>query len=140
MGNESQFQKEQQALKIAKFQSKHPGQYTPLCPIDKGNISEISGCLQKLDKAHILDLEMNLGISHSKLTKMMDSPSFAEDVASAWFQREEQRGTPTWVNLVSALTDLLLKQEGISSEVIRTNNEASQNPKVSDTEHSLGRA
>ena len=113
-------------------QAKHPEQYShpSLCYID---MSEISGCLQKLNKTHILDLGVTLGISHSKLTKMMNSQSFTEDVVATWLQREEQKGTPSCVVLITALTDLLLKQERISSEIIRTSNEASQNPKVSDT-------
>ena len=113
-------------------QAKHPDRYShpSPCYID---MSEISGCLQKLNKTHILDLGMTLGISHSKLTAMMNSQNFTEYVVAAWLQREEQRGTPTWVNLITALTDLLLKQERISSEIIRTSNETSQNPKVSDT-------
>ena len=113
-------------------QAKHPDQYShpSLCYKD---ISEISGCLQKLNKTHILDLGMTLGISHSKLTAMMNSQNFTEDVVAAWLQGEEQKGTPTWVKLITALTDLLLKQEGISSEIIRTSNETSQNHKVSDT-------
>lgn len=133
----SQLQKEPHAHEIVAAQAKHPGQYThpPLCPIDKSNISEIAGCLQKLDETHIFDLGMTLGISHSKLTEMMDSPSFAEDIITAWLQREEQRGAPSWVTMISALTDLLVKQEGMSRGTTRTTAEAvqvSQDPKVSD--------
>ena len=98
-------------------------------------MSEISGCLQKLDETHIFDLGMTLGISHSKLTEMMDSPSFAEDVITAWLQREGQRGAPSWVILISALTDLLVEQEGMSRGTTRTTAEAvqvSRRPKVSD--------
>ena len=139
----NQFQKEPHAHQIVAAQAKHPGQYThpPLCPIDKGNVSEIGGCLQKLDKAHILDLGMNLGISHSKLTEIMDSKTFPEDVITAWLQREGKRGTPSWANLIGALTDLLVKQEGMSRgrglpiEIMRTkktNVEVVQHLNVSD--------
>ena len=127
---------EPHAHQIVKAQAKHPLQnHPPLCPIDKGNISEISGCLQKLDKTHIFDLGMTLGISDSKLTEMMDSPSFAEDIITAWLRREERRGAPSWVTLISALTDLLVKQERMSKGTTGTTAEAvqaSQHPKVSD--------
>ena len=132
---ESQLLKEPSAHQLEKAQTKHPEQYTPLCPIDKGNISEIAGCVQKLDKTHTLELGMTLGISHSKLTEMMDSPCFAQDVVAAWLQKEEQRGTPTWVILISALTDLLVKQERMSSgttTITAAAVQASQHPKVSD--------
>ena len=137
--HESQLLKEPSVHQTVKVQAKHQGQYTPLY---KSNMSEISGCLQKLRKTHIFDLGMTLGITQSKLTEMMDSPSFAEDVASAWFQIEEQRGAPTWVNLISALTDLLIKQEGMSSIIMRTKRTTAgvvqvhtvQHPKVSKPE------
>ena len=50
----SQLQREPHAHQIVAAQAKHPGQYThpPSCPIDKGNISEISECLQKFDEIH----------------------------------------------------------------------------------------
>ena len=131
-GLEDESQQKDYTDQTVQAQVKHPDQYShpSLCYID---ISEISGCLQKLDKTHILDLGVTLGISHSKLTEMMNSQNFKEDVVSAWLQREEQKGTPSCVVLITALTDLLVKQEGISSEIIRTSDETSQNPKVSDT-------
>ena len=131
-GLEDESQQKDYTDQTVQAQAKHPDQYShpSLCYID---MSEISGCLQKLNKTHILDLGVTLGISHSKLTKMMNSQSFTEDVVSTWVQREEQKGTPSCVVLITALTDLLVKQEGISSEIIRTSNEVSQNPKVSDT-------
>ena len=113
--HESQLLKESSVHQIEKVPAKHPGQYTPLY---KSNMSEISECLQKLGKTHIFNLGMTLGITDSKLTEMMESPSYAENVASAWLQREEERDTPTWVNLISTLTDLLVKPKGRSSEIV----------------------
>ena len=130
--HESQLLKVPSVHQTMKVQAKHPGQFTPLY---KSNMSEISGCLQHLGKTHIFDLGMTLGISHSKLTEMMDSPSFAEDVASAWFQIEEQRGTPTWVHLISVLTELLIKQEGMSSEIMRNTRVTAEVVQVCTVQH-----
>lgn len=132
---------QQSELRTQQIVTTHQGQYThpPVCHIDKGDISEISGCLQKLDKADISHLGMTLGISHSKLTEMKDSPSFPRDVITVWLQREEQRSTPTWKNLISALTDLVVKHEGMASEILQTERTTAeavhmQHPEVSEPE------
>ena len=113
--DESQLQKEPHAHQEVKAKLKHSGQYTNLllCPIDKNSIHEISQYLQKFDKTHILHLGRTVGLSHSKLTKMMDSPSFAEDIMTAWYQREEQRGIPIWMNLINALLVQEVSELGI---------------------------
>ena len=134
----TQLEKEPHVYQLVKPQADTPGQcaHPLLSHIDRNNIHEISEYLQKLGKTHILHLGMALGISHSKLTKVMDSQHFLDHVITAWLHRGEQQRTPTWVNLISALMDPQVRQERIASEILRSKStsaeSATQNPKVSE--------
>ena len=76
----------------------------------------------KLEKTHIYNLGLVLGLSQWKVKAMEDSRTFLDDVLAAWLRREDsvkKKGVPSWRTLVKALKHQLLGQTGIASDICR---------------------
>ena len=83
--------------------------------------------MESLSSTHIeiYHLALVLGLSQSRVKGMMDSPTFLDDVITAWLRREDQvnrRGVPTWENLVKALRHPRLKLNEIADKIAREKN------------------
>ena len=84
------------------------------------DLVDITNYLLPLEKTHIYNLGLVLGISQRKTKAMMDSSTFLDDVITAWLRREDQvkkKGEPSWTVLVKALEHPRVGQCGISQNV-----------------------
>ena len=73
-----------------------------------------------MDKTHIYRLALVLGLSEHRAESMKESATFLNDVVAAWLQKTDQvmtRGVPTWRQLVEALKDKTVGQNGIASTI-----------------------
>ena len=103
---------------------------SPICIImslirfltDDGSHFAITGYLQCLaaERKQLIGLGQVLGLRYSRL-KGIDSSSFLEDMIAAWLRKEDDvmtRCPPTWRNLVLALRDKRVQQNGIAATII----------------------
>ena len=84
------------------------------------DLIDITDYLLPLEKTHIYNLGLVLGISQHKTKAMMDSTTFLDDVIAAWLRREDQvkkKGEPSWTVLVRALEHPRVGQCGISQKI-----------------------
>ena len=85
------------------------------------DLTDITDYLLPLEKIHIYNLGLVLGISQRKAKTIMNSDTFVDDVIAAWLRREDQvkkKGEPSWTVLVRALEHPRVGQCGIS-QIIR---------------------
>ena len=78
---------------------------------------EITDYLFGLDKTHIYNLGVVLGLSQQRVKEMKDSETFLDDMITVWLQKVDQVGVPTWQRLVKALRHRRVGQTGIASEI-----------------------
>ena len=84
------------------------------------DLIDITDYLLPLEKTHIYNLGLVLGISQHKTKTMMDSSTFLDDVIAAWLRREDQvkkKGEPSWTMLIRALEHPRVGQCGISQKI-----------------------
>ena len=84
------------------------------------DLIDITDYLLPLEKTHIYNLGLVLGISQHKTKGMMDSSTFLDDVIAAWLRREDQvnkKGEPSWTVLIRALEHPRVGQCGISQKI-----------------------
>ena len=84
------------------------------------DLIDITDYLLPMEKTHIYNLGLVLGISQHKTKAMMDSSTFLDDVIAAWLRREDQvkkKGEPSWTVLVRALEHPRIGQCGISENI-----------------------
>ena len=87
---------------------------------DEDDLLDVTGYLFQLDKTHIYNLGLVLGLSHHRVKEMEDSKTFLDDMIAAWLQKVDQvqkRGVPTWQRLVEALKHDRVGQSGIASKI-----------------------
>ena len=70
-----------------------------------------------LDKTHIYHLGVVLGLSHHRVKWMKDSETFLDEMITAWLQKVDQVGIPTWQRLVEALRHERVGQTGKANEI-----------------------
>ena len=81
---------------------------------------EITEYLIDLEKTHIYNLGLVLGLSQHKVKAMKDTDTFLDDVITAWLRKEDQvKGQPSWTVLVSALKHRRVGQTGIASIIAK---------------------
>ena len=88
--------------------------------IGDGDLVDITNYLLPLEKIHIYNLGLVLGISQHKTKAMMDSSTFLDDVIAAWLRREDpvkKNGEPSWTVLVRALEHPRVGQCGIAQNI-----------------------
>ena len=84
------------------------------------DLTDITDYLLPLEKTHIYNLGLVIGISQHKTKAMMDSSTFLDDVIAAWLRREDlvkKKGEPSWTVLVRALEHHRVGQCGISQNI-----------------------
>ena len=84
------------------------------------DLLEITDYLLPLERMHVYNLGLVLGISQHKTKAMMNSDTFLDDVIAAWLRREDQvnkKGEPSWTVLVRALEHPRVGQCGISQKI-----------------------
>ena len=84
------------------------------------DLLDITDYLLPLERMHIYNLGLVLGISQHKTKAMMNSDTFLDDVIAAWLRREDQvkkKGEPSWTVLVRALEHPRVRQCGISQNI-----------------------
>jgi len=99
-----------------------PPQSSSLHPLDDENFLEITEYLMQMEKTHVYNLGLILGLSQHKVKAMKDTDTFLDDVITAWLRKEDQvikRGEPSWTVLVSALKHRRVGQTGIASIIAK---------------------
>ena len=84
------------------------------------DLLDITDYLLPLERMHVYNLGLVLGISQHKTKAMMNSDTFLDDVIAAWLRREDQvnkKGEPSWTVLVRALEHPRVGQCGISQNI-----------------------
>ena len=75
-----------------------------------------------MDKTHIYNLGLLLGLRQTKVKALMDSHSFLDDVIAAWLRKEDQvtdKGEPSWAVLIGALKHRRIGQTGIADKIAK---------------------
>ena len=76
----------------------------------------------QMEKTHVYNLGLILGLSQHKVKAMKDTDTFLDDVITAWLRKEDRvikRGEPSWTVLVSALKHRRVGQIGIASTIAK---------------------
>ena len=84
------------------------------------DLVDITDYLLPLEKTHVYNLGLVVGISQHKTKAMMDSGTFLDDIIAAWLRREDlvkKKGEPSWTVLVRALEHPRVGQCGISQNI-----------------------
>ena len=87
---------------------------------DEDDLLDVTGCLFQLDKTHVYNLGLVLGLTYHRVKAMEDSKTFLDDMIAAWLQKVDQvqkKGPPTWQRLVEALKHDRVGQTGIASKI-----------------------
>ena len=103
----------------------------------KEDLIDVTDYLLTLEKTHVYNLGLVLGISQHKAKTMMDSSTFLDDVIAAWLRREDQvmkKGEPSWTVLVRALEHPRVGQCGISQNIKRDKGLPLKFMKIADKE------
>ena len=82
----------------------------------------ITDYLLDMDKSHIYHLGLVLGLRQNKAKALMDSPTFLDDVITAWLRKEDhvtEQGEPSWTVLVNALKHRRVGQTGIANKIAK---------------------
>lgn len=90
--------------------------------LDERHMNDIYGYLHVLQKSQMVRLGQVLGLKYTRLTGMMDTHLFHEEVIAAWLRKDDyvtddEERTPTWVNLVAALRHDTVRQNGIATQI-----------------------
>ena len=75
-----------------------------------------------MEKSYIYNLGLVLGMRQTKAKALMDSPTFLDDVVTAWLRKEDQvseKGEPSWTVLVNALKHRRVGQTGIADNIAK---------------------
>ena len=75
-----------------------------------------------MEKAHIYNLGIVLGLRQTKVKILMDSATFLDDVITAWLRKEDlvsEKGEPSWKVLIHALKHRRVGQTGIANEIAK---------------------
>ena len=98
-----------------------PSSTFPL-PSDLEDLVHITAYLLDLEKVHIYNLGLVLGLSDHKLKARMDSNAFLSEVIDAWLHkgdRVKQKGEPSWKVLISALQHPRVGQTRNADRIMR---------------------
>ena len=86
------------------------------------SLADITLYVHPLDRTAVFNLGLVLGLNYNRLTSMMDSPRFLEDMLAGWLQRVDHVSEiPTWRRLVEALKDPRVGQSGVARSIEQAN-------------------
>ena len=91
-------------------------------PSGESDLVDITDYLLVMEKAHIYNLGLVLGIRQTKLKALRDSDTFLDDAISAWMRKEDQvteKGDPSWTVLINALKHPRVGQLGIADKIAK---------------------
>ena len=95
--------------------------HSVLNPLGEKDLLDITDYLLDMDKSHIYNLGLVLGLRQTKAKALMDSTTFLDDVITAWLRKEDQvteKGEPSWTVLVNALKHRRVGQTGIAKTIV----------------------
>ena len=84
------------------------------------DLEDITDYLLSMEKIHIYNLGVVLGLRQNKVKSMMDSATFLDDVIAAWLRKEDRvkkKGEPSWTVLNKALKHPRVGQTGIADNI-----------------------
>ena len=95
-------------------------QATPRFYLTLSDLLSITDYLLDMEKSHIYNLGVVLGLKQTKVKTLKDSDTFLDDVITAWLRKEDQvteKGEPSWTVLVNALKHRRVGQTGIAKTI-----------------------
>ena len=99
----------------------HSSFLLPLCLADE-DLLQITNYLLNMEKYHIYNLGLVMGLAQPKLKTMRDSDTFLDDVIAAWLRKEDnvkKMGEPSWTVLIRALKHPRVMQIGIADNIAK---------------------
>ena len=96
--------------------------HSVLNPSGEKDLLDITDYLLDMEKSHIYNLGVVLGLRQTKAKALMDSPTFLDDIITAWLRKEDQvteKGEPSWTVLVNALKHRRVGQTGIANNIAK---------------------
>ena len=94
--------------------------YSILTALGEKDLLSITDYLLDMEKSHIYNLGVVLGLKQIKVKTLKDSDTFLDDVITAWLRKEDQvaeKGEPSWTVLVNALKHRRVGQTGIAKTI-----------------------
>lgn len=94
----------------------------PLSSTGEEDLLDITEYLLDLNKTHIYNLGLVLGLRQTKVKALKDSDTFLDDIIAAWLRKEDQvteKGEPSWTVLISALKHRRVGQTGIADKITK---------------------
>ena len=91
-----------------------------LTPLGEKDLLSITDYLLDMEKSHIYNLGLVLGLKQTKVKTLKDSDTFLDDIITAWLRKEDQvteKGEPSWTVLVNALKHRRVGQIGIAKTI-----------------------
>ena len=88
----------------------------------ENDLLEITDYLLNMEKSHIYNLGLVLGLTQTRVKAMKDSDTFLDDVIAAWLRREDyvkEKGEPSWTILISALKNPIVSQTRIADNIAK---------------------
>ena len=90
---------------------------------DEDDLLDVTNYLQYMEKTHIYNLGLVLGLRRIKVKNMKDtSDTFLDDVIAAWLQKQDkvtEKGEPSWTVLINALKHPRVGQTGIANKIAK---------------------
>ena len=86
------------------------------------DLLDVTDYLHNMDKTHIYNLGLVLGLTQTKVKAKKDSDTFLDDVITAWLRREDkvsEKGEPSWTVLANALKHRRVGQTGIADDIAK---------------------
>ena len=91
-----------------------------LTSLGEKDLLDITDYLLDMEKSHIYNLGVVLGLKQTKVKTLKDSDTFLDDVITAWLRKEDrvtEKGEPSWTVLVNALKHRRVGQTGIAKAI-----------------------
>ena len=92
-----------------------------VCAAGEDDLVDITDYLMELDKSHIYNLGLVLGLARRRVADLRDSCGssleFLDAVVLHWLQRVDRVGEVSWLALVTALRHPRLGQTGIAETI-----------------------
>ena len=89
-------------------------------PSVEEDLISITDYLLEMEKNHIYNLGLILGLKQTKVKTLKDSDTFLDDVIAAWLRKEDQvrkNKEPSWTVLINALKHRRVEQRGIADKI-----------------------
>ena len=87
------------------------------------DLVEVTDYLNNLNKSHIYNLGLVLGLDYNRVVDLRDNcgsnQDFLDSVVASWLQKEDRVKDVSWTALITALRNKRLRQNGIAERIAK---------------------